>query len=122
MYAIMDVSLCIPFLSIVYNEHSFLRSRSRSRSRDRDRRRDDWGRGGGGGGGSFGGGFGGGGGGFGGRSSLKGKQPGGNLRKPRWDLSKLTPFEKNFYKPTDSILNRPQHEVEKYRSGTYGII
>ncbi|KAA0202120.1 hypothetical protein HAZT_HAZT010931, partial [Hyalella azteca] len=83
-------------------------SRSRSRSYDRDRgRRDDWGRGSS----SYGGG-----GGFGGRSSLKGKQPGGNLRKPRWDLSKLTPFEKNFYRPSDAVVNRPKHEVEKYRN------
>ncbi|KAK8381100.1 hypothetical protein O3P69_008172 [Scylla paramamosain] len=82
------------------------RSRSRSRSRDRDRRRDrdDWGsRGGWGSGG-------------GGRPSLKGRQPGERLRKPRWDLTKLTPFEKNFYQPTPTVLNRSPYEVEKYRT------
>ncbi|XP_045611439.1 probable ATP-dependent RNA helicase DDX5 isoform X2 [Procambarus clarkii] len=82
------------------------RSRSRSRSRDRDRRRgrDDWGsRGGWNAAG-------------GGRQSLKGRQPGERLRKPKWDLSRLTPFEKNFYQPTPTVLNRPPYEVEKYRN------
>ncbi|XP_045611453.1 probable ATP-dependent RNA helicase DDX5 isoform X6 [Procambarus clarkii] len=50
------------------------------------------------------------------RPSLKGRQPGERLRKPRWDLSKLTPFEKNFYQPTPTVLNRPAYEVEKYRN------
>ncbi|XP_050725306.1 probable ATP-dependent RNA helicase DDX5 isoform X2 [Eriocheir sinensis] len=88
------------------------RSRSRSRSRDRDRRRDrdDWGsRGGGGGGGSWGSGGG-------GRPSLKGRQPGERLRKPRWDMTKLTPFEKNFYQPTPTVLSRSPYEIEKYRT------
>ncbi|KAK8381090.1 hypothetical protein O3P69_008172 [Scylla paramamosain] len=67
-------------------------------------RRDDWGsRGGWGSGG-------------GGRPSLKGRQPGERLRKPRWDLTKLTPFEKNFYQPTPTVLNRSPYEVEKYRT------
>ncbi|XP_045611445.1 uncharacterized protein [Procambarus clarkii] len=52
----------------------------------------------------------------GGRPSLKGRQPGERLRKPRWDLSRLTPFEKNFYHPTPTVLNRPAYEVEKYRN------
>lgn len=86
------------------------RSRSRDRSRDRDRGgrrdRDDWGRGGGGGGG----------GGFGGRPSLKGRQPGERLRKPRWDISRLAPFEKNFYQPSQIVLSRPAYEVEQYRN------
>ncbi|KAK3885227.1 hypothetical protein Pcinc_010529 [Petrolisthes cinctipes] len=73
-------------------------------------RRDDWGRGG------WGSGGGGGGGGGGGRPSLKGRQPGERLRKPRWDLTKLAPFEKNFYQPTPTVLNRPNYEVEKYRT------
>jgi len=74
-------------------------------------RRDDWGRGGGGGGG---GGYGGGGGG--GRPSLKGRQPGERLRKPKWDLARLAPFEKNFYQPTPVVLNRAPYEVEQYRN------
>jgi len=83
------------------------RSRSRSRSRDRGRSgRDDWGRGGGGGG--YGGG--------GPRGSLKGRQPGERLRKPKWDLSRLAPFEKNFYQPTQVVVNRPPYEVEQYRN------
>ncbi|XP_042872807.1 probable ATP-dependent RNA helicase DDX17 isoform X1 [Penaeus indicus] len=82
------------------------RSRSRSRSRDRGRRdRDDWGRGGG---------YGGSGGG--GRPSLKGRQPGERLRKPKWDLSRLAPFEKNFYQPTPVVVNRQPYEVEQYRN------
>ncbi|XP_069164278.1 probable ATP-dependent RNA helicase DDX17 isoform X3 [Procambarus clarkii] len=52
----------------------------------------------------------------GGRQSLKGRQPGERLRKPKWDLSRLTPFEKNFYQPTPTVLNRPPYEVEKYRN------
>ncbi|XP_050725308.1 probable ATP-dependent RNA helicase DDX17 isoform X4 [Eriocheir sinensis] len=73
-------------------------------------RRDDWGsRGGGGGGGSWGSGGG-------GRPSLKGRQPGERLRKPRWDMTKLTPFEKNFYQPTPTVLSRSPYEIEKYRT------
>lgn len=60
-------------------------------------------RGGGGGSGSYGGG-----------SSLKGKQPGGNLRKPTWDMSQLQPFAKDFYKPHPRVQNR---YVLKYDSG-----
>ncbi|MCL4130093.1 UNVERIFIED_CONTAM: hypothetical protein GTU68_025185, partial [Idotea baltica] len=74
----------------------------RSGSRDRGRRydsRDDWGRGGGGG-----------------RPSLKGRQPGEKLRKPKWDMTKLIPFEKNFYRPIEVVVNRPAYEVENYRN------
>ena len=77
------------------------RRRSRSRSRSRDRFRDrDFGRGGGGGGGGRGG---------------RGSQPGSNLRKPRWDTSRLEPFKKDFYVPHPDTANRPLHEVEEYR-------
>ncbi|CAL4067256.1 unnamed protein product [Meganyctiphanes norvegica] len=55
---------------------------------------------------------GGGGGGGGGR----GGQPGGSLRKPTWDLSKLPKLEKDFYRPTAAILNRDPYETENYRS------
>lgn len=41
-----------------------------------------------------------------GSNSLKGKQPGGNLRKPVWDMSQLQPFDKNFYKPHPRVQNR----------------
>lgn len=49
------------------------------------------------------------------RSSLKGKQPGGALRKPRWNQIELQPFTKNFYIPHPNVLKRSRHEVEKYR-------
>jgi len=87
------------------------------RDRNRDRGRSGEGRRGGfGGGGSFGGGRGFGGGGSGGGNSLKGKQPGERLRKPRWDMSSLQPFRKDFYVPHPNVVNRPMHEVIKYRS------
>ncbi|XP_076681017.1 putative ATP-dependent RNA helicase DDX17 isoform X2 [Andrena cerasifolii] len=78
------------------------RSRTRSRSRSpRDRRA--WG-GGGGGGRDRGG----------GRNSRG--QPGANLRKPRWDLSRLEPFKKDFYIPHEAVQNRDPRTVEQYRS------
>lgn len=63
-------------------------------------------RAGGGGRGSFGGR---------GRGSLKGKQPGERLRKPRWDLSKLLPFEKNFYREHPNVQRRSNQEADNYR-------
>ena len=66
-------------------------------------------------GGARGGGFPSSGGSFGSRD-FKNKQPGEKLRKPRWDTERLTPFEKNFYKPHPSNLMKPMHEVEAYRS------
>lgn len=62
--------------------------------------------------GSRGGGFGGGssrGGGFGGGSfgaQRKGSQPGERLRKPKWDMTKLPRFEKNFYTEHPAVTNR----------------
>jgi hypothetical protein len=47
---------------------------------------------------------------------VKGRQPGGSLRKPHWDLSRLQPFRKDFYVPHPDVANKPQHEVEEYRS------
>lgn len=76
----------------IYIYRSF---RDRDRSRGRFGGRDDR-RGGGG--------FGGDGGGFGG--SLKGKQPGERLRKPRWDLNNLPAFQKNFYVPHPNVQHR----------------
>lgn len=35
-------------------------------------------------------------------------QPGRTLLKPKWDLSKLTKFEKNLYVPHPVVANRPQ--------------
>lgn len=75
------------------------RSRDRRRSRSRDRR-DDRRRGGPGGGGGGGGRGGGGGGG------RRGGDVGSNLRKPRWDISRLEPFKKDFYVPHPNVANR----------------
>lgn len=56
--------------------------------------------------------FGRGGGSFGGRDgppfggSLKGKQPGGRLRKPFWDMATLEPFKKEFYVPSATVMSR----------------
>lgn len=30
-------------------------------------------------------------------------QPGEKLRKPRWEMDRLAPFEKNFYKPHPNL-------------------
>ncbi|XP_074648921.1 uncharacterized protein LOC141904254 isoform X1 [Tubulanus polymorphus] len=75
------------------------------------------GRGGGGRGGMRGGGMGRGGmgGGMGMRKSMKGSQPGENLRKVRWDLEDLVPFEKNFYKEQQSVTMRSDAEITAYR-------
>ncbi|CAB3222068.1 unnamed protein product [Arctia plantaginis] len=48
--------------------------------------------------------------------NFKNDQPGGNLRKIRWDTITLTPFEKNFYVPHSNVQTRSQTEVEAYRS------
>lgn len=51
----------------------------------------------------------GGGGGGGGRGGDRGgrrNQAGSNLRKPRWDISRLEPFKKDFYVPQPSVANR----------------
>ena len=47
---------------------------------------------------------------------MKGKQPGENLRRPRWDEYTLVPFEKHFYNPHPDLLNMDQREVEKFRA------
>ena len=52
----------------------------------------------------------------GGGNSLKGKQPGENLRKPRWDNFTLVPFDKHFYNPSPNLVNADPREVEKYRA------
>ena len=102
------------------------RDRGFGGGRDRDRDRDGGSRYGGGG--RFGGG-----GGFGGNftvaascnnfqvtlfsggGSLKGKQPGGNLRAVNWDRVRLEPFEKNFYNATRESQNADPRVVEKFR-------
>jgi len=39
---------------------------------------------------------------------------GGGLRKPDWDVSKLTPFQKNFYQESPAVGNRTQQEVQAW--------
>lgn len=74
-----------------------------------------------GGGGRFGG-NGGGAGRFGGNVSggwgggNKNKQPGGNLKKPVWDIASLSPFAKDFYNPHPNVVRRPFHEIENFLS------
>lgn len=68
--------------------------RDRRRSRSRDRGGRDRGYGGGGG---------------------RRNQAGANLRKPRWDLSRLEPFKKDFYVPHASVSNRSYYQVEDWR-------
>lgn len=96
------------------------------RSSDRSQERGSS-RFGGGRGGRDGGGRGGrdGGRGFGGRGggrddfrggNFKNDQPGGLLRKIRWDTITLTPFQKNFYVPHPNVQSRSQAEIEAYRS------
>lgn len=58
----------------------------------------------------------GGGGGFGGNDNFKNRQPGERLRKPRWDMSTLQPFRKDFYQPHPNVISRNPHMVEAYRS------
>jgi len=66
------------------------------------------------GGGGRGGGRGGrGGGGF---KSKEYSGPGASLRKPRWDMSSLPRFEKNFYKEGAATQARSAQDVEAYRA------
>ncbi|PVD37618.1 hypothetical protein C0Q70_00214 [Pomacea canaliculata] len=48
-------------------------------------------------------------------SSMKGMQPGERLRKPKWDISKLPKFQKNFYKELPSVANRSPIETQQFR-------
>ncbi|XP_055913051.1 uncharacterized protein LOC129946761 [Eupeodes corollae] len=43
-------------------------------------------------------------------------KPGDRLRRIHWSDLTLTPFEKNFYKPCDSVMNRPQGDVDLFLS------
>ncbi|XP_017781492.1 PREDICTED: probable ATP-dependent RNA helicase DDX17 isoform X2 [Nicrophorus vespilloides] len=73
-----------------------MRGRSGRRSRSRDRRRS--------------------------RSRERGNYGGGRrnnagacLRKPRWDLSRLEPFKKDFYVPHLRVAQRTKYEVDEWR-------
>jgi len=43
-------------------------------------------------------------------------QPGEKLRKPRWEMDRLAPFEKNFYKPHANLVSKSIHEVDAFRA------
>ena len=47
---------------------------------------------------------------------MKSSQPGGNLRRPDWSSIKLTPIQKDFYRPLPQVLARSQSEIESYRA------
>lgn len=51
-----------------------------------------------------------------GNNNFKNRQPGERLRKPRWDMSTLPPFRKDFYQPHPNVTSRSAHVVEAYRS------
>lgn len=65
------------------------------------------------GGGGNGGRFGNSGGGFGSKKDFTGGQ---NMRRPNWDSLSLQPFNKDFYNPHQSVLNRSPYDVEDYRN------
>merc|ERR1712071_587629 len=60
--------------------------------------------------GGYGGG-GGGGGSYGGRGDY-----GEKLSQPKWEMDRLQPFEKDFYKPHPNLVMKPIHEIEAYRA------
>ncbi|XP_033335700.2 uncharacterized protein LOC117225946 isoform X1 [Megalopta genalis] len=49
------------------------------------------------------------------RGGIKGKQPGGALRKITWDIRSLEPLRKDFYVEHPSVRNRSKEEVSKFR-------
>ncbi|XP_076292449.1 putative ATP-dependent RNA helicase DDX5 isoform X1 [Lasioglossum baleicum] len=49
------------------------------------------------------------------RGGIKGKQPGGALRKITWDIRSLEPLRKDFYVEHPSVRNRSKEEVCKFR-------
>lgn len=55
-----------------------------------------------------------GGGGGGGHNKNSGSPVGSGLRAPRWDLERLEPFQKNFYRPSSTVTERAGREVDAY--------
>ncbi|CAL1299602.1 unnamed protein product [Larinioides sclopetarius] len=55
-------------------------------------------------------------------SSLKGKQPGQNLRKAEYDLDSMQPIEKNFYAEHLNISNKSEAEIDEYRNSLDMIV
>ncbi|KAH8036528.1 hypothetical protein HPB51_001347 [Rhipicephalus microplus] len=56
------------------------------------------------------------------RGSLKGRQPGERLRKPKWDLSRLPPFQKDFYKEHPTTAHRPKSDRNMYQSSLFVVM
>ncbi|XP_011157859.1 ATP-dependent RNA helicase dbp2 isoform X1 [Solenopsis invicta] len=52
------------------------------------------------------------------RGGLKGKQPGGGLRKVNWDLCTLEPLRKDFYIEHPAVRNRSNEEMNRFRENT----
>ncbi|CAH2039697.1 unnamed protein product, partial [Iphiclides podalirius] len=48
--------------------------------------------------------------------SMKAKHPGDSLVKPMWDLSKLGPIMKDFYKPHANVEARSEEDVQVFRA------
>lgn len=44
------------------------------------------------------------------------KAAGLNLRKPKWDISRLEPFKKDFYVPHPAVSNRSEKEIDEWRN------
>ncbi|CAG0916311.1 unnamed protein product [Notodromas monacha] len=44
------------------------------------------------------------------------KELGENLKRIKWDVSSLIPFQKNFYTPTSKVASRPTADVDRYRA------
>ncbi|XP_004931451.1 ATP-dependent RNA helicase dbp2-like isoform X1 [Bombyx mandarina] len=47
--------------------------------------------------------------------SKKAKHPGDSLLKPMWDLTKLEPIQKDFYKPHVNVDARSEDDVQRFR-------
>lgn len=92
--AFTSVILLSRFARFVRNKKTsvFYRSRSRERERRRSRSRDR----------SYAG-------------NSRRNAAGASLRKPRWDLSRLEPFKKDFYVSHPSVTSRPTYEVEQWK-------
>ncbi|XP_003745440.1 probable ATP-dependent RNA helicase DDX5 [Galendromus occidentalis] len=49
-----------------------------------------------------------------GNSRGGGSQPGGSLRKPRWDMERLPPFQKDFYRENEITQSRSSADVDLF--------
>lgn len=49
------------------------------------------------------------------RNQQNNQGPGENLRRVRWEDYSLIPFQKNFYSPCESVLQRTEQEIERFQ-------